>query len=356
MEGVASKFACLQDDDSTDWVAPKEKGKKSKPANEPKPNSSKSKKKNKANNEAKELQNLAFASKKSKNKNKSKSQNADNKSSTKQEAQYEEWKQKDEKLVDDTFAQDVEKALLLSKLDFEEQKATKKILDEERLKLAILEAAKKPITMSLAKFQQTEPERNHDSNLPKPCDIQNQTDFVKSKPLVIDKKDTLLTNGNKKSHDNFEGSSENDNGQFFTNLQQDTLNLINHEKKQSTRNMSVTKNGVALNESALMKQFKDTVAIKDIEIAKLQSDNETLKSELMKIKNRYKGIRQILDQAELKEKVEILIEVEKLRKVRDEMSENISSLTKELEQSKTREHLLGDELRSLQAKHSGKTT
>ena len=65
-----------------------------------------------------------------------------------------------------------------------------------------------------------------------------------------------------------------------------------------------------------MKQFKDTVAIKDIEIAKLQSDNETLKSELMKIKNRYKGIRQILDQAELKEKVEILIEVEKLRKVR----------------------------------------
>ena len=65
-----------------------------------------------------------------------------------------------------------------------------------------------------------------------------------------------------------------------------------------------------------MKQFKDTVAIKDIEIAKLQSDNETLKSELLKIKNRYKGIRQILDQAELKEKVEILIEVEKLRKVR----------------------------------------
>ena len=98
MEGVASKFACLQDDDSTDWVAPKEKGKKSKPANEPKPNSSKSKKKNKANNEAKELQNLAFASKKSKNKNKSKSQNSDNKSSTKQEAQYEEWKQKDEKV------------------------------------------------------------------------------------------------------------------------------------------------------------------------------------------------------------------------------------------------------------------
>ena len=76
-----------------------------------------------------------------------------------------------------------------------------------------------------------------------------------------------------------------------------------------------TKNGVALNESALMKQFMDTVAAKDVEIDKLQSDNETLKLELIKIKNRYKGIRQILDQAELKEKVEILIEAEKLRKV-----------------------------------------
>ena len=64
-----------------------------------------------------------------------------------------------------------------------------------------------------------------------------------------------------------------------------------------------------------MKQFKDTVTMKDLEIAKLQSDNELLKSELSKTKNRYKGIRQILDQAELKEKVEILIEVEKLRKV-----------------------------------------
>ena len=40
-----------------------------------------------------------------------------------------------------------------------------------------------------------------------------------------------------------------------------------------------------MNESALMKQFKDTVTMKDIEIAKLQNDNETLKLELTKIKN-----------------------------------------------------------------------
>lgn len=30
MEGVASRFACLKDDESTDWIKPKDKSKKSK--------------------------------------------------------------------------------------------------------------------------------------------------------------------------------------------------------------------------------------------------------------------------------------------------------------------------------------
>ena len=142
--------------------------------------------------------------------------------------------------MDDTFAQDVEKALLLSKLDFEEQKATKKIMDQEQTRLAALEASKKPKTMSLKQFHQTEPEKNCDSTLKIPCDIQERTDHVSTKPFIIDKKDAVLTNGNKKQHDNFESISDINNEHFFTNLHQDTLNLINHEKKQhTTRNMSV---------------------------------------------------------------------------------------------------------------------
>ena len=107
MEGVASKFACLQDDDSTDWVKPKEKGKKTKPTNnDSKPNSAKSKKKNQANNEAKELQKLAFqtSNKKNKNKNKPKAQNDNPKQLCKQEAQYDEWKEKDEQVSFEAFA------------------------------------------------------------------------------------------------------------------------------------------------------------------------------------------------------------------------------------------------------------
>ena len=72
---------------------------------------------------------------------------------------------------------------------------------------------------------------------------------------------------------------------------------------------------MALNESALMEQFKATVALKDSEISKIHAENEKLATELKKIKNRYKGMRTILDEAELKEKVAILLEVEQLRKV-----------------------------------------
>ena len=145
-------------------------------------------------------------------------------------------------MAKDTFAQDVEKALLLSKLDFEEQKATKKIMDEERAQLALLDASKKPKTMSLGQFQQIDHEREKDLASQIPCDIKERNDFGKSKVHVMEKKDHLHANGNTNPHEVSVGSlhNDNDNGQFFANLHQDTLNLINHEKNENTtRNMSV---------------------------------------------------------------------------------------------------------------------
>ena len=64
-----------------------------------------------------------------------------------------------------------------------------------------------------------------------------------------------------------------------------------------------------------MEQFKATVSLKNTEISELRSENETLAAELLKIKKRYKTMRSILDQAEIREKAEIVAEAEKLRKV-----------------------------------------
>ena len=108
MEGVASRFACLQDDDSTDWVQPKSKNKNKSQSNvtssDGKQGAAKSKKKNQMNNEAKELQQLAFqTSNKKTKKTKSKTKDVGVKISNKEEAQYEAWKEKDAEVRKLTF-------------------------------------------------------------------------------------------------------------------------------------------------------------------------------------------------------------------------------------------------------------
>ena len=103
MDGVPSRFACLQDDDSTDWIRPKSKDKSKSKSNATtsveKQGTGKAKKKSKANNEAKELQQLAFQGSSKKTKNKAKTKDGSIKpSSNKEEAQYEAWKEKDKEV------------------------------------------------------------------------------------------------------------------------------------------------------------------------------------------------------------------------------------------------------------------
>ena len=290
MEGVASRFACLQDDDSTDWVQPKTKNKNKSKSNgttsETKQGAAKAKKKNQANNEAKELQQLAFqtSNKKTKTKNKSKTKDGSVKSSNKEQAQYEAWKEKDEEvrilnfnrssfianwvkcsktikltleryvvnmkrfnvyfilqLVNDTYLHDVEKALLLSKIDFEEHKATKKIIEEERIRLKMLESSKKPKTMSLDQFNQLEPQ---DIN-----DISKGTTYVRNEvkepaEQKYSPKDKVLNSAANigQTATDLSPTIQEDVGMndFFRKLHQDTVNMVNMEEVlHSSRNMSV---------------------------------------------------------------------------------------------------------------------
>ena len=76
-----------------------------------------------------------------------------------------------------------------------------------------------------------------------------------------------------------------------------------------------TRNGVALNESALMQQFVTTVAEKDSEISRLKAEKDSLASKIISMKERFKKMMSVLDQAEFKEKVVLAAEVEKLKKV-----------------------------------------
>ena len=55
------------------------------------------------------------------------------------------------------------------------------------------------------------------------------------------------------------------------------------------------------------------------DVARLTAENEELKSELAKVKSRYKTMRGLLEDAEVKSKAELAAEVLKLRTVKDEV-------------------------------------
>merc|ERR1712059_177601 len=191
-----------------------------------------------SNNEAKELQQLAFqtSNKKSKNKNKSKSKNENTKPSSKESAQYEAWKEKDEKLVSDAYAHDVENAILLSKIDFEEHKATMKIINEERTRLALLEASSKPKTMSLEQFHKLETQSSTEASTAS-ASIQEETkEDSKNKHSKHEKASESGKTLKQRTNEDIT-NGHGDNEEFFQKLQQETLNTINREQLlQSTRN------------------------------------------------------------------------------------------------------------------------
>ena len=77
----------------------------------------------------------------------------------------------------DAYVEDIEKAILLSKIDFEEHKATMKVIKEEEAKLALLESSKKPKTMSLDQFHQLDNNNSKESELNTIFIHQNETNL-----------------------------------------------------------------------------------------------------------------------------------------------------------------------------------
>ena len=142
-------------------------------------------------------------------------------------------------LVSESYAQDIENALLLSKIDFEEHKATMKIINEEHARLALLEASIKPKTMSLDQFHKLETQSSTEAYA-ESAGIQEETkESSKNRHSKHQKASDNSKTLQQRTNEDITNGHE-DNEQFFQKLQQETLNTINREQLlHSTRNMSV---------------------------------------------------------------------------------------------------------------------
>jgi len=361
----ASRFACLQDDDSADWKAPKSKANKPAKKEEvkkPVENKPKDAAKAKALKEAKDLQNLAFGGQKKKNKKKGSQQQQQQSQASPSPAkeaspvvadaapdtteQYEEWKEKDKVLVDDNFTAAMQEAIMQSKLEFDKQEA---LLEAQRRLLAdgvvtdtmlaslskeerkrVVKQQKKPTTISLDQFNNEQPPVPEQQKVPNPSSTSSPQVYKHPRH-----KDRLGAN-----RDRVSPSKE--TGDFFNQMNDAAVKALNREQLLESYRTQEINNG---SESALVANYREKLVEKEQELQLARAEIQSLNTKLTEVKGRSKKLTEILMSAEMREKTEVLVQVDKLEKVRNELSGSLAFTSAQLEQERSLVHQLEIEMK-----------
>lgn len=328
----ASRFACLklEDDDVPDALnkkpttVPNNKlTGKAKPNVKAAPTDSKAKsKKKKKATEIAELQSLAFGNNNPKQKHKLPGLA---RGAVGTEKQWEEWKMKDSEFVSEVYEQDLQEALLLSKIDYEEKKDVYDALKKENEQNKLNQKKKKKNNqkkekgiMSLDEFQSLDPNQLDSGTFQK--GIADLDDFeLPIKPVPTDEAD------------------------FFHKIEEDAEKIITREHRQE--NIKAIDPQL---ESARLLQYQEDVRKKDEEIDQLREHVKKLKDELKNVKSRNKKLYGILETGEMREKAEILVQIEQLISVKDELTDQLSEYHTALEQERSKVHALQTELKKCQ--------
>lgn len=279
-------------------------------------NSDEQKHKKAKTNSAKKSELLKKPKNNNNNNNNCKTQSAGKKKKTKlgesTEAQWAQWKQKDEEMVDGNFESELHQAILLSKLDYEEKKDVYKQLKKD------VDAANKVAEVS----------RNVKKLKKKNVMCLEQFNGIVNSTENSDVKFNHTTEDEKNSTDD-DKIPEKDT-QFFERVKIETKDaLIRNKIKERIHNR--------LTDEVITKiQFNETLEKKDKEIESLKEEVLKLKQELLTVKSRNKKLCSILGQGEMRDKAEVLVEVERLNSVQAELTAEIATLHSELEKERSK--------------------
>ncbi|KAM9207455.1 G kinase-anchoring protein 1 [Dugong dugon] len=346
---TASRFALLQVDSGSGSDSEPGKGKGrntgksqalgSKSATNEKKREKRRKKKEQQQSEANELRNLAF--KKIPQKSSHAICNTQHELSLSnpvqkdsREENWQEWRQRDEQLTSEMFEADLEKALLLSKLEYEEHKkeyenseysSTQSKGMNKKDKRKNHQGKDKPLTVSLKDFQ--------------------SEDHVSKKSEELSSSQTL-------SHD----------GGFFNRLEDDVHKILIREKR---REQLTEYNGT---DNCTTHEHNQEVVLKDGRIERLKLELERKDAEIQKLKNvitqweaKYKEVKarnaqllKMLQEGEMKDKAEILLQVDESQSIKNELTVQVTSLHAALEQERSKVKVLQAELAKYQGGRKGK--
>ncbi|XP_008334897.1 G kinase-anchoring protein 1 [Cynoglossus semilaevis] len=253
---------------------------------------------------------------------------------------WQQWKQRDEQITTELYEADLEKALLMSKLEYEQQKQNntntcspksrggggKESGGKKEKKKN--QQAKDKKTVSLQDFQAV-------GNAEHSCKKQ-------------DKEDDRAAN---------QALEPNQDERFFNKLEDDVSRIIQQEKR---REQFVNSQGQEVNTSTeheqdpRAEQLKYELEKKDQEIEKLKKTISLWEGKYKEVKARNSQLLKMLQQGEMKDKAEILLQVEELLNIKEELSSQVTLLHAALEQERSKVKGLQSEQPKHQANRKGR--
>lgn len=311
-----SRFALLKiEDDDSDDGHKRESESAKKNASQLNAQKKKNKKKKQQNQtERDELKHLAFGAP---NKSHSGHEHHQVNGSSVPTKQWDEWQKLDEEYAADAFEKDLQQALLLSKLESEQQKqqqrnGTDKAKGDGETKENKKKKKKEKHAMSLEEFNKK----------------------TEEKKVNLDELDTppsLVTTPK------VPPSTTSDTA-FFESVESDVSRILRQEKMQEEYKKQYAA------ESVITAKYQEQIRKLEKEVEFLRATMKKQEEELKQVKKRNKQLCVILAQGEMKDKAEVLMQVDQLTEVKDELTEQVSELTAELEKERSKVHTIKSEL------------
>ncbi|NP_001085868.1 G kinase-anchoring protein 1-A isoform X1 [Xenopus laevis] len=242
-----------------------------------------------------------------------------------QEEDWQQWQQRDVQLTSDMYEADLEKALILSKLEFEESKDN----------------------------------GNGDNGVPQSKKVnkkdKRKNNQGKDKPLTVPLKDFQLEDKHAKKQEELKSPPLPQDSGFFNKLEEDVTKIILKEKRKE-HSTDVTEQ-FATPEYSMEPVLKDgrtevlkqEIEKKEVELKQMKSIISQWEAKYREVKARNSQLLKMLQEGEMKDKAEILLQVDELLSIKNELTLQVTTLHAALEQERSKVKILQAE----QVKYQG---
>lgn len=245
---------------------------------------------------------------------------------------WESWKKRDDQFVSDAYEQDLQQALLLSRLDYEEKKD---FYEAQQRTVTVTAVAASGNRGAAAKNKKKNGAAKKDKKTTMSLEEFNQLGTSPLSDSIEPEDQDTPDSKNEKRPPSPEREA------IFEQVAKDAKNILSREqRKEELKNKQPF-----LAEQVRSLQFQDELEKKDQQIAMLKAHIEKLVAELKVVKLRNKQLCNILAQGEMQDKAEILRDFEEVTQVKDELTQQVTELHAALEQERSKVRQLQQDAR-----------